>query len=83
MDKATATGTRARLKGRRVAILATDGFEQSELVEPRRALDEAGASSVLIAPKAGSITDGATVHGARVLPSTRRSTRPTPVTTTR
>jgi protease I len=31
------------LNGVRVAILATDGFEQSELPEPRRALDEAGA----------------------------------------
>jgi hypothetical protein len=32
------SGTEA--KGKKVAILATDGFEQSELVEPRRALDE-------------------------------------------
>ena len=43
------------LKGKRVAILATDGFEQSELTEPRRALDAAGATTVVIAPKAGSI----------------------------
>jgi protease I len=39
----------------RVAILATDGFEQSELLEPRKALDAAGATTVVIAPKAGSI----------------------------
>jgi protease I len=39
----------------RVAILATDGFEQSELLEPRKALEAAGAATVLIAPKAGSI----------------------------
>ena len=32
-----------KLKGLRVAILATDGFEQVELVEPRKALQEAGA----------------------------------------
>ncbi|MEO8560944.1 MAG: type 1 glutamine amidotransferase domain-containing protein [bacterium] len=43
------------LKGRRVAILATDGVEQSELEEPRRALDDAGAITHLIAPRAGSI----------------------------
>ena len=30
----------ARLKGKRIAILATDGFEQSELLEPKRALEE-------------------------------------------
>jgi len=32
-----------KLDGLKVAILATDGFEQSELIEPRRALEEAGA----------------------------------------
>jgi protease I len=45
----------ASLKGKNVAILATDGFEQSELTEPRRALDQAGAKTVVIAPKPGSI----------------------------
>jgi len=43
------------LKGKRIAILATDGFEQSELTEPRAALDRAGAKTVVIAPKSGSI----------------------------
>jgi protease I len=43
------------LGGKRVAILATDGFEQSELTEPRKALQDAGATTVVIAPKAGSI----------------------------
>ena len=32
---------RQTLEGPRVAILATDGFEQSELLDPRRALDAA------------------------------------------
>jgi protease I len=45
----------APLKGKRIAILATDGFEQSELIEPRAALDRAGAKTVVIAPKPGSI----------------------------
>ena len=43
------------LSGLRVAILATDGFEQSELTEPQRALEEAGASAEVIAPKRGKI----------------------------
>jgi protease I len=38
------------LNGRRVAILATDGFEQSELVQTRRLLEEAGARTTVIAP---------------------------------
>jgi protease I len=43
------------LKGRKVAILATDGVEQVELIEPRRALDAAGAITHVIAPKEGTI----------------------------
>jgi protease I len=44
-----------QLQGARVAILATDLFEEAELIETRRALDEAGAQTVVIAPKAGEI----------------------------
>jgi protease I len=43
------------LNGVRVAILATDGFEQSELLEPRKALDEAGASTEVVSLKSGEI----------------------------
>jgi protease I len=43
------------LSGFRVAILATDGFEQSELLEPRKALDAAGATTEVISPKNGDI----------------------------
>ena len=43
------------LDGVRVAILATDGVEDAELREPRRALQQAGAETVLFAPKEGSI----------------------------
>jgi len=43
------------LSGLRIAILATDGFEQSELTEPRRALDEAGADTEVVSPKGGKI----------------------------
>jgi protease I len=45
----------SKLKGKKIAILATDGFEQVELAEPRKALEEAGAATVLIAPKPGEI----------------------------
>ena len=61
MAKPTTANT-GPLKGMRVAILATDGFEQSELLEPRKALEAAGAATVLIAPKAGSIAGWR--HGA-------------------
>ncbi|ARJ06840.1 glutamine amidotransferase [Cnuibacter physcomitrellae] len=43
------------LDGRRVAILAADGVERVELDQPRRALDDAGAETVLISLKEGSI----------------------------
>jgi len=43
------------LSGKRVAILATDGVEQVELTEPRKALDSAGANTKVVSPKPGSI----------------------------
>lgn len=43
------------LEGIRVAILATDGVEDAELREPRKALEQAGAQTTLFAPKAGQI----------------------------
>jgi protease I len=43
------------LQGKKVAILATDGFEQSELLGPRRALHEAEIETEIIAPKSGEI----------------------------
>jgi protease I len=46
--------TPSNLSGKRVAILATDGVEQSELTDPRQALLDAGAHPVVVSPK----TDG-------------------------
>jgi protease I len=43
------------LQGKKIAILATDGFEQSELTEPRQALQEAGAETQVVSPKHGKI----------------------------
>jgi protease I len=42
--------TTRTLQGKKVAILVTDGFEQSELLEPRMALDEAGAKTQVVSP---------------------------------
>lgn len=47
--------TNKSLEGMRVAILATDGVEDAELSEPRKALEQAGAQMTLIAPKEGKI----------------------------
>ena len=43
------------LQGKRIAILATDGFEQAELLEPRKALDDAGATTMVVSPNDGRI----------------------------
>lgn len=43
------------LHGMKVAILVTDDFEQVELTEPRKALDEAGAETMIVAPKPGTV----------------------------
>ena len=39
----------------RVMILATDGFEQSELTKPKTALEEAGYETVVVSPEDGKI----------------------------
>jgi protease I len=44
-----------RLRGRKVAVLATDGFEQSELERPVAALKAEGAEVDVIAPQGGQI----------------------------
>jgi protease I len=43
------------LKGVRVAILVADGFEQIEMVQPREALQKAGAVTQLVSPSKGKI----------------------------
>ena len=43
------------LSGMRVAILATDDFEEAELIEPKKALDAAGAVTAIISPKSKKI----------------------------
>ena len=43
------------VQGMRVAILVTDDFEQVELTEPKKALDQAGATTKIIAPRPGQV----------------------------
>lgn len=43
------------LIGRKVAVLAVDGFEEAELIEPKRALMQAGAEVHVISEKLGKI----------------------------
>ena len=52
-----------QLEGVRVAIIANEWFEQSEMEEPRKALDAEGAETVLISTKPGEIQ--ARSHGEK------------------
>jgi protease I len=51
------------LKGKKIALIATDAFEDSELTEPMRAVEGAGAEVVIISDKKGEIQGE---HGARI-----------------
>ena len=48
---------KTKLNGLKVAILVSDCFEERELTEPRKALDEAGATTFIVSP------DKDVVHG--------------------
>jgi hypothetical protein len=43
------------LKGVKVAILITNGFEQVEMVQPREALDKAGANTRIVSPSSQTV----------------------------
>jgi protease I len=45
----------SNLSGKKVAILVADGFEESELLKPRAALDEQGATTLIISPNASKV----------------------------
>jgi protease I len=44
-----------QLNGKRVAIVATNGFEETELTEPLKALRAAGAEVDVVSPESGAI----------------------------
>src|SRR4051812_35884790 len=43
------------LDGMKVAVLVADGFEQVEMVEPKRALEQAGAQAKIVSPVQGEV----------------------------
>jgi protease I len=43
------------LRNKRVAVLVDNGFEESELLEPRKALEDAGAKVEIISPQNGRV----------------------------
>lgn len=45
-----------QLSGKKVAILVADGFEQSEFEQPKRALEDAGATVEVISPQEKEVT---------------------------
>ena len=44
-----------KLEGTRVAILVAEGFEQVELTDPKKALEEAGAQTQIVSPAKGQV----------------------------
>jgi protease I len=44
-----------KLEGKTIAILVTDGFEQVELTEPKKALEDAGAETHIVSPASGNV----------------------------
>lgn len=43
------------IRGKRVGILVADGFEQAELLEPRKALTDAGVTTMVVSPAGGKV----------------------------
>src|SRR5262245_24314843 len=63
----------AKEEGKKLAILATDGFEESDLFSPKAAIEAAGGSVEVISPKPGEIQGlkhmerGRTIHVDKTL----------------
>jgi len=56
------------IRGLKAAILVTDGFEQVELIEPREALDKAGAETRIVSPKEDTVRGWNFTDWGRTLP---------------
>src|SRR6516164_5811817 len=61
----------AELSGLRVAALVTDGFEESELIQPVDALQKAGAHVEVIAPRPGTVQAFRHLDKGRTVPVDR------------
>src|ERR1051325_224769 len=44
-----------QLNGTRIAILIAEGYEQVELTEPKKALEAAGAQTMIVSPAEGKV----------------------------
>ncbi|WP_456280559.1 type 1 glutamine amidotransferase [Cupriavidus sp. JZ107] len=55
MNRNTSPDANHPLRGKRIAFLVTDLFEQVELTGPRQALQQAGAETVIVAPHDGEV----------------------------
>ncbi|HKU26575.1 MAG TPA: DJ-1/PfpI family protein [Candidatus Sulfotelmatobacter sp.] len=58
----------AALEGMRVAILVSDGFEESELLEPKWALEHAGAATFVISPELDRVKGWSRRHDEKQVP---------------
>jgi protease I len=56
------------IKGLKVAILVADGFEEVEMLEPRKALDKAGAKTSVVSPKKDEVRSWKLTNGAKISP---------------
>jgi putative intracellular protease/amidase len=72
----------ANLTGKKIAILATNGFEQSELLQPQSALQDAGAQTKIVSLDKARLKDGRTTTGVRKCRWILVSTRPSPMIST-
>jgi protease I len=57
-----------KLQGVRIAILVSDGFEEFELLKPKRALDDAGAATFVIAPTKDTVAGSNQGRGEAQVP---------------
>ena len=55
-----------RAQGRKLAILATDGFEQVELTSPKEAIENAGGETVIVSINHGTIQANKHREGGRL-----------------
>ncbi len=58
----------SKLNGKKIAILVENGFEEVELTEPKKALEEAGATTKVISPKAGKVKAWKTTDWGKEIP---------------
>ena len=71
------------LRGKRIAALVEHGFEQSELLEPKQALEQAGAHVDIVSPQSTSVKGWQHTDWGRTMNVDRQLDQARPPTTTR